>query len=1081
MPRALNPSRIQQTAVDISKNPKSRLLNSSLGGTSTAGLVGAKETRLADSRNLFAEKHEPISTVGLYSKPQDGVADAEPKVYETYKPIQGRVPRKVEIDRKKKEYKSYRIEDLLGEVEVDKNGEPGYLTWLPLELFDDETFDDYSPEEWIQKARSAGDGNSPLGLLGRGCIVEGGQHIWQDVLIMDYYEPDKEFICFSKDTKEKMRFKRINLWFEIEDPRKFAQRVKKAHESRQVADSKVRYNYYVDNMPKNDVNSMDTEQRNRLYTNASASILAKKDKEKDKKGLSTAFEENLKAEAASEYERTMNKIIFNTYFDEANPDLYKPFHIEVPEDAEHQVPYFGIIEIPRQEMTRVGEQDTYEYPATKKFTDIFKEFIFSSLFIREEVISVLQDIKLSCRNASMKNLFNTEYKEIDRIEGFRQKQGGQISQQSTYLKEGWINELTNLIRNKFSSVGKGWFNLKDANNLTYEYGKLKRFLTQVRLMMQDSLYTMIHRGLFEFRDYLESFVPDEVSIESQFEVKNMFHKIPQERFKKNPGYPIIKIDLIRVSNQNEFNYSIRPQKIVEEILILVSKGLEEMEKIPDLEPRILENLFKARKSATHILTPQLPKSEPINPDPNEKPRRFPDENKWVWDIYQEYRRIMEKAVEPLKRYTEMYERYKPLIAINPDEYIAKLENEEGVKSAEGLQAEISRWADAEAKVKQEIPEEVVVSCFLIDCRELIRFLTSKYQDMNKRLIELMARKARDKIAATRKQIAEIMKKVRQNPTKIEELTDFKNYCRDTLQNDLQKIRNETATVVEIHDILESYEFKIPKEDFNRKWEIFKGPLEIEEEVETKEKDLQKFNDEFYEEMEEEQDNFIRTIKQREDAISRLFESNKEDKIEEYANTVEGLAKTLESMDEQARLFNTREGMFGKEATDYDKIQKLKTDLNPYLTLWTQVYTWKKFGNRWMEDNWDKVEALKAENFVDNGYQAMIKSMRTLKEDDPNYADLLALCNKVKAEIEKFKPKVPLLVALKREGMAERHWAEISNEVGKEITPYKPIVGSSKKTTFNLNYLINEGLMDKLQFCINIGEKAYKEFEIEKRP
>ena len=40
------------------------------------------------------------------------------KVIEPYEPIQGRLPRKVAIDRKKKEYSSFNIEDLLREENV---------------------------------------------------------------------------------------------------------------------------------------------------------------------------------------------------------------------------------------------------------------------------------------------------------------------------------------------------------------------------------------------------------------------------------------------------------------------------------------------------------------------------------------------------------------------------------------------------------------------------------------------------------------------------------------------------------------------------------------------------------------------------------------------------------------------------------------------------------------------------------------------------------------------------------------------------------------------------------------------------
>jgi len=52
----------------------------------------------------------------------------------------------------------------------------------------------------------------------------------------------------------------------------------------------------------------------------------------------------------------------------------------------------------------------------------------------------------------------------------------------------------------------------------------------------------------------------------------------------------------------------------------------------------------------------------------------------------------------------------------------------------------------------------------------------------------------------------------------------------------------------------------------------------------------------------------------------------------------------------------------------------------------------------------------------------------------NFEKVLALASKGKDEIDVFKKKVPLLVALKRDGMKDRHWEDISKRVGFEIKP-----------------------------------------------
>ena len=47
------------------------------------------------------------------------------------------------------------------------------------------------------------------------------------------------------------------------------------------------------------------------------------------------------------------------------------------------------------------------------------------------------------------------------------------------------------IKSGFSGVGKGWFNIKETSKITYDFGKLKRFLTVVRLMMQDTIQSIV--------------------------------------------------------------------------------------------------------------------------------------------------------------------------------------------------------------------------------------------------------------------------------------------------------------------------------------------------------------------------------------------------------------------------------------------------------------------------------------------------------------------------------------------------------------------------------------------------------------
>jgi len=44
--------------------------------------------------------------------------------------------------------------------------------------------------------------------------------------------------------------------------------------------------------------------------------------------------------------------------------------------------------------------------------------------------------------------------------------------------------------------------------------------------------------------------------------------------------------------------------------LIFEKGLEELGKIPDIEPKILSDLYKALKKEAYIRAPMLPKEKP---------------------------------------------------------------------------------------------------------------------------------------------------------------------------------------------------------------------------------------------------------------------------------------------------------------------------------------------------------------------------------------------------------------------------------------------------------------------------------------
>ena len=144
-----------------------------------------------------------------------------------------------------------------------RNPQPSPADWLSLEPFDDTEYDSRLPEEWISYGTMEDGSFAPI--PGKGlCKDDNGSGYWRPVLINNYDKETEKFSGLWDGTAQYVELTRINLLFDAEDPRIFAQRVVQAHSERVYADSQIRYNFFIDFMPFEELPEPDTEQRARI-------------------------------------------------------------------------------------------------------------------------------------------------------------------------------------------------------------------------------------------------------------------------------------------------------------------------------------------------------------------------------------------------------------------------------------------------------------------------------------------------------------------------------------------------------------------------------------------------------------------------------------------------------------------------------------------------------------------------------------------------------------------------------------------------------------------------------------------------
>jgi dynein heavy chain len=131
--------------------------------------------------------------------------------------------------------------------------------------------------------------------------------------------------------------------------------------------------------------------------------------------------------------------------------------------------------------------------------------------------------------------------------------------------------------------------------------------------------------------------------------------------------------------------------------------------------------------------------------------------------------------------------------------------------------------------------------------------------------------------------------------------------------------------------------------------------------------------------------------------------------------------------------------------------------------------WNKNDDDWLNGDWHTLNAGEMEMEFENNMKVVNQVFRYFRERE-QYKEIFEVAQNLKSQIDKFKPYVPLAVSLRKDGMAERHWAEITKNVGFQVEP---------KEEFALKDIIEMGLVDHITICEEVGERASKEYNIEK--
>lgn len=524
----------------------------------------------------------------------------EPKVLSPHKTRRGQVPRRIEVERKKRTFAALDLTSALVNNGVIKHLMENYFDYppnskvhpadrtfpmffsdasptpsssssyenvhqsidtLPLSLFDDLDYESRSMQSWCELLNSSIDkGGLParaltfqkaeinafdktfasVNLLWKNCRVIRGDAEKNRLYL--YYVEDKDFVPKSKSSLKEEAYdvilERIYVCFDAEDPFQYCKRLAAAIERKKMVKSTMALNLYIDSMPVDNLKPLDSEQVARILENAVNSDALRSNSALDTGSILQQYNLN--------HMRTMNQLIFQ--------QILK----KMPKDVKMVKSHTLDVSLFPNPKTLFPPRVMYETNAEVSFEETLKSFKFYSLHSKLEAMRILFQIQNEIVNMDRLTFFANPEKTL-RVEEFTMNQTSQANYLNQQIRELWVNTITSFVRSNLKDVKKGWFNLEESNLEVYNFSKLRKFLLRINFVMEDNIRNFLYRTVKDYVRVILRLCPESITVKSNALVDVV-----------GGAFPLFTVDLKFVNptptTEASFIYTATPEQLLDAVL-----------------------------------------------------------------------------------------------------------------------------------------------------------------------------------------------------------------------------------------------------------------------------------------------------------------------------------------------------------------------------------------------------------------------------------------------------------------------------------------------------------------------------------
>jgi dynein heavy chain len=343
----------------------------------------------------------------------------------------------------------------------------------------------------------------------------------------------------------------------------------------------------------------------------------------------------------------------------------------------------------------------------------------------------------------------------------------------------------------------------------------------------------------------------------------------------------------------------------------------------------------------------------------------------VLEAREQVRIAAERHQPALGAYLNEFNVYVEFLNLDVDEYIT----EKSAEALESIDQAIGEHREGVLLVQKMIPDSIKIgSMFLINCVELRTLLVAKHRLIYERLLANQLTKCNETQAQMTEQYNLIRNRLRYIPKDVEELDDLNGYI-DSIPTLLQPLDDELKLLQLNHALLDKFEVMPSPEEFLDKWNIYASQSSIHTLCAETATRLGETMEEFRGDMHQEQLEFeesMNVLNGEVNSFGQFKDVKRVDQVYDYAKQIE--AKLLKA-EEDSRTFNSREGLFDEEVTEYDQLAGIRKSFEPYNNLWSATFFWVKNYKVWTTGSFLELDGEQLERDVQSNYNTINKAFK----------------------------------------------------------------------------------------------------------